>query len=115
MTATIRDLMDSGNWDDYCKITGMDPYVCQEGLANSTDILTVPEGLEASVSRYVTNKTEATHIWHEQRLTDLEEALLILTDEMKAKGHASPALDRVQDLIGRLTPCPPNRRRARTE
>lgn len=37
MKLTIRQIMDSGHWEEFCAIRGWDPWIVNEGRADSAE------------------------------------------------------------------------------
>jgi hypothetical protein len=40
---TVRELMDTGRWQQYCEVTGCNSYAVAEGLANDSDDIVLTE------------------------------------------------------------------------
>jgi hypothetical protein len=60
MTLTIRQIMDSGHWDDFCKLRGWDPWIVNEGRADSSEEVEL-EDAEVLVLLGVAHGTAGRH------------------------------------------------------
>lgn len=40
VTATVKELMDAGVWDEVCDLLGLNPWAVNEGLMDSSESLT---------------------------------------------------------------------------
>jgi len=46
---TIKELMDRGLWDEYCKLTGTNEWAVNEGLILSSETVLLPHELEKNI------------------------------------------------------------------